>query len=86
MVGRVVLTHEENCPDFINAVYVDGLRQRGQYVATQLPLPGTREDFWRMVWQCKAPVVVVLNDPDTQNNPVIRERQICALLAKWDTY
>lgn len=30
---------------------VQGNNYRREYVATQGPLPGTKDDFWRMVWE-----------------------------------
>ncbi|XP_063072922.1 receptor-type tyrosine-protein phosphatase beta-like isoform X2 [Engraulis encrasicolus] len=50
---RVKLSHLEDdpCSDFINASYIPGNNFRREYMATQGPLPGTKEDFWRMVWE-----------------------------------
>lgn len=31
-----------------------------QYIATQGPLPGTIEDFWRLVWEQRCSAVVML--------------------------
>uniref|UniRef100_A0A3Q3EIG3 Tyrosine-protein phosphatase domain-containing protein n=1 Tax=Labrus bergylta TaxID=56723 RepID=A0A3Q3EIG3_9LABR len=43
---RVKLSYLEDdpCSDYINASYMP-------YIATQGPLPGTKDDFWRMVWE-----------------------------------
>lgn len=50
---RVKLSYLEDdpCSDFINASYIPGNNFRREYIATQGPLPGTKDDFWRMVWQ-----------------------------------
>ncbi|XP_059181909.1 receptor-type tyrosine-protein phosphatase beta-like [Centropristis striata] len=50
---RVKLSYLEDdpCSDYINASYVPGANYRREYVATQGPLPGTKDDFWRMVWE-----------------------------------
>ncbi|XP_062374632.1 receptor-type tyrosine-protein phosphatase beta [Sardina pilchardus] len=50
---RVKLSYLEDdpCSDFINASYMPGNNFRREYIATQGPLPGTKEDFWRMVWE-----------------------------------
>uniref|UniRef100_A0AAY4BMI8 protein-tyrosine-phosphatase n=1 Tax=Denticeps clupeoides TaxID=299321 RepID=A0AAY4BMI8_9TELE len=50
---RVKLSYLEDdpCSDYINASYIPGNNFRREYIATQGPLPGTKEDFWRMVWE-----------------------------------
>ncbi|XP_043262792.1 receptor-type tyrosine-protein phosphatase F-like [Colletes gigas] len=50
--------------DYISAVYVDGMRLQKQYIATQLPLPGTVNDFWRMVAEYNVELIVMLQPPD----------------------
>lgn len=50
---RVKITGES---DYINANWVGG----GSYIATQAPLPGTVNDFWRMVWECECFTIVIL--------------------------
>lgn len=50
--------------DYISAVYVDGVKLQNQYIATQLPLPGTVGDFWRMVDEYKVELIVKLQPPD----------------------
>ncbi|KAK6991230.1 receptor-type tyrosine-protein phosphatase gamma, partial [Biomphalaria glabrata] len=44
--------------DYINAVFVPGLKQKDQHFLTQLPLPGTVDDFWRLVIQYKVTLIV----------------------------
>jgi len=48
--------------DFINANYINGLVPNSQnaYIATQGPLEATLPEFWRMVWEVKSCVVVML--------------------------
>ncbi|XP_068590186.1 receptor-type tyrosine-protein phosphatase beta [Cebidichthys violaceus] len=50
---RVKLAYLEDdpCSDYINASYVPGNNYRREYMASQGPLPGTKDDFWRMVWE-----------------------------------
>uniref|UniRef100_A0A3B3ZWE5 protein-tyrosine-phosphatase n=1 Tax=Periophthalmus magnuspinnatus TaxID=409849 RepID=A0A3B3ZWE5_9GOBI len=50
---RVKLSHTDDDPssDYINASYIPGYNFRREYIATQGPLPGTKDDFWRMVWE-----------------------------------
>ncbi|XP_076650147.1 receptor-type tyrosine-protein phosphatase delta [Halictus rubicundus] len=66
-IGRVYLkryppTDEDS--DYISAVYVDGVKMQNQYIATQLPMPGTLGDFWRMVAEYKIELIVALQPPD----------------------
>ena len=39
---------------------VQGYKHLGAYIATQGPLPGTVEAFWRMVWEHHCSCVVML--------------------------
>ncbi|XP_017766558.1 PREDICTED: receptor-type tyrosine-protein phosphatase T-like [Eufriesea mexicana] len=50
--------------DYISAVYVDGVRLQNQYIATQLPMPETFSDFWRMVAEYKVELIISLQPPD----------------------
>jgi len=61
---RVVLSNipNEECSDFINANWISGHIPGSEkaYIATQGPLPSTFADFWRMVWEQNAAIVVML--------------------------
>ncbi|KAL5486501.1 hypothetical protein EMCRGX_G018989 [Ephydatia muelleri] len=46
--------------DYINASFIDGYKQCKGYIATQGPLQNTVEDFWRMVWEFKCRVIIML--------------------------
>uniref|UniRef100_A0A7N6BKQ2 protein-tyrosine-phosphatase n=1 Tax=Anabas testudineus TaxID=64144 RepID=A0A7N6BKQ2_ANATE len=50
---RVKLSYVDDdlCSDYINASYIPGNNFRREYIATQGPLPGTKDDFWKMVWE-----------------------------------
>ncbi|XP_029008877.3 receptor-type tyrosine-protein phosphatase beta-like isoform X2 [Betta splendens] len=50
---RVKLSYvdDDPCSDYINASYISGTNLRREYIATQGPLPGTKDDFWKMVWE-----------------------------------
>uniref|UniRef100_A0A8C4R8J1 protein-tyrosine-phosphatase n=1 Tax=Eptatretus burgeri TaxID=7764 RepID=A0A8C4R8J1_EPTBU len=59
---RVKLSCLDDDPssDYINANYIPGSRFRREFIATQGPLPGTKDDFWRMVWEQGVHHVVML--------------------------
>ncbi|KAK5849431.1 hypothetical protein PBY51_009074 [Eleginops maclovinus] len=48
---KLSFLEDDPCSDYINASYIPGHNFRREYVATQGPLPGTKDDFWRMVWE-----------------------------------
>ena len=59
--------------DYINANYISGEVPGSEkhYIATQGCLPGTVNDFWRMMWQEKTQVIVMTT------NEVERGRVSC---------
>jgi len=62
---RVKLTcsdSDEQCSDYINANYINGLIPNSEkaYIATQGPLQATFPDFWRMVWETNSSVIIML--------------------------
>uniref|UniRef100_A0A8C9G8D4 protein-tyrosine-phosphatase n=1 Tax=Pavo cristatus TaxID=9049 RepID=A0A8C9G8D4_PAVCR len=51
--SRVKLSNvdDDPCSDYINASYIPGNNFRREYIATQGPLPGTKDEFWKMAWE-----------------------------------
>uniref|UniRef100_A0A1X7TUJ2 protein-tyrosine-phosphatase n=1 Tax=Amphimedon queenslandica TaxID=400682 RepID=A0A1X7TUJ2_AMPQE len=48
--------------DYINACYIDGYSQDYKYIATQGPVTKTLVDFWRLIWQERPPVIVMVTN------------------------
>lgn len=40
--------------------YLQGFNSKREYIVTQGPLPSTRDDFWRMIWEQNSRNVVML--------------------------
>ncbi|XP_076869083.1 receptor-type tyrosine-protein phosphatase H-like [Brachyhypopomus gauderio] len=62
--SRVKLSVESaTASDYINANYMHGYNGNlKQYIAAQGPLPCTVSDFWRMVWEQKSQIIVMLTN------------------------
>ncbi|XP_011873328.1 PREDICTED: receptor-type tyrosine-protein phosphatase F-like [Vollenhovia emeryi] len=69
-VSRIYLkrypTSDEDS-DYLSAVYVDGVKLQNQYLATQLPMPSTINDFWRMIAELKVELILMLQPPDLKD-------------------
>ncbi|XP_070563659.1 receptor-type tyrosine-protein phosphatase S-like [Ptychodera flava] len=47
---------------YINASFVDSFKTKHAFIITQMPLHHTEVDFWRMIYDHKSRVIVMLND------------------------
>jgi len=46
--------------DYINANYIDGATSKRYYICCQAPLESTTPDFWRMIYEQRSAVIVML--------------------------
>ncbi|KAG0201213.1 hypothetical protein BGX28_005913 [Mortierella sp. GBA30] len=51
---------EDGADDYINASFLKSPINQKSYIATQGPLPSTFLDFWKVVWEQKSRVIVML--------------------------
>ncbi|XP_062318706.1 tyrosine-protein phosphatase non-receptor type 5 [Osmerus eperlanus] len=68
--SRVILQSEEEdfLSSYINANYLKGYGgEERAYIATQGPTVNTVGDFWRMVWQERCPLIVMITNLEEKN-------------------
>ncbi|XP_072016801.1 receptor-type tyrosine-protein phosphatase delta-like [Amphiura filiformis] len=54
----------ENCTNYVNASFLDGYIRKNMFFATQMPLPHTIIDFWRLIFDYNSNTIVMLNTMD----------------------
>ncbi|KAL8625683.1 hypothetical protein ACOMHN_043958 [Nucella lapillus] len=62
-----LMTPIDGCNDYINAVFLNTYQRRDGLLVTQMPLPNTVSDFWRLVYDHKCHTIVMLNDVDDKD-------------------
>ncbi|KAL3993621.1 Protein-tyrosine phosphatase family protein [Acanthocheilonema viteae] len=74
---RVKLSVIGNDPssDYINANFVKGYKGRKMFIASQGPLNASTDDFWRMIWEHKVRVIVMVAN--------LYERNRCQCAKYW---
>ncbi|XP_005101254.1 receptor-type tyrosine-protein phosphatase O [Aplysia californica] len=56
------LPRDNETMDVFKANYIQGYNSVREYIAAQDPMPSIVPDFWRMVWEQKCKVIVMLSD------------------------
>ncbi|XP_053894073.1 receptor-type tyrosine-protein phosphatase C isoform X2 [Malaclemys terrapin pileata] len=67
--NRVELSEMNGDPgsDYINASHIDGFKEPRKYIAAQGPKDETTDDFWRMIWEHKATIIVMVTRCEENN-------------------
>ncbi|XP_069793993.1 receptor-type tyrosine-protein phosphatase C isoform X8 [Narcine bancroftii] len=69
--NRVQLTpvSGEQGSDYINASFIDGFNEPRKYIAAQGPKEETSNDFWKMVWEQKVTIIVMVTRCEEGKRP-----------------
>ncbi|XP_078497159.1 receptor-type tyrosine-protein phosphatase C isoform X2 [Lissotriton helveticus] len=54
------LINGEPGSDYINASFINGFKEHRKYIAAQGPKEETTNDFWRMIWEQKSTIIVMV--------------------------
>ncbi|XP_070577149.1 receptor-type tyrosine-protein phosphatase beta-like [Ptychodera flava] len=59
---RVLLSiqGDDETSDYINANWIPGNNSPKEFIATQGPMPETKDDFWRMIWEYNVKTIVMV--------------------------
>lgn len=59
---KLLPVEDEEGADYINANWMPGFNSKREFIATQGPLPCTKDDFWRMIWEYNCKGIVMLTN------------------------
>lgn len=65
--------------DYINANYIDGYRKQNAYIATQGSLPETFGEFWRMIWEQRSAIIVMMTKLEERSRVRHSEKDFCGV-------
>lgn len=68
--------------DYINANYIDGYRKQNAYIATQGSLPETFGEFWRMIWEQRSAIIVMMTKLEERSR--VRDRNTDTAIFLWN--
>ncbi|KAK0064948.1 receptor-type tyrosine-protein phosphatase alpha, partial [Biomphalaria pfeifferi] len=63
-----LMTSCEGCNDYINAVFLNSYCKKDHLLVTQMPLPNTVTDFWRLIYDHKSYCIVMLNEVERNDD------------------
>ncbi|XP_077981180.1 receptor-type tyrosine-protein phosphatase mu-like isoform X1 [Glandiceps talaboti] len=61
----ITAVEEPGSTNYINASFVSAYIQKNAFLVTQMPMPNTIIDFWRMVYDYKSHSIIMFNDIST---------------------
>ncbi|KAK2156855.1 hypothetical protein NP493_1931g00000 [Ridgeia piscesae] len=64
----ILSTKSPGRSDYINAVFIDSFGKPDGYLLTQMPLPDTVVDFWRLVFDYKCATIILLEEVDAEGD------------------
>lgn len=59
---RLPVINNDPTTDYINANWIDGYHRPRAYIATQGPVPNAFISFWRMIWEYKVELIVMVTN------------------------
>ncbi|XP_070574627.1 receptor-type tyrosine-protein phosphatase beta-like [Ptychodera flava] len=57
---KLSIQGDDDTSDYVNANWMPGYHSPKEFIATQGPLPGTKDDFWRMIWEYNVKTIVMV--------------------------
>ena len=61
----------------LSSSLVQSYQIQGAFIASQAPLENTTEDYWRMIWQYKCPIIVMLTQLTEQGVVSLPHSSVC---------